>query len=294
MGNIIWLASYPKSGNTWLRIFLANYIANSEQPIPINNLGFGWIASLRDEFDEEVGIASAHLTPAEIDFYRPAYHERLSAQLEKPTFIKVHDAYTHNCVGQPLFPATATAGVIYLVRNPLDVTVSYAHHCAWSIKRTIREMNREQSTLARNEAQLTGQLHQRLLTWSGHVRSWTEQTALPTHVVRYEDMLQTPIETFTKIINFAQLPFATECLQRALAFSRFDKLQEQEKAHGFLEKEPVSASFFRRGEINTWRTELTTAEVKLIISHHKTMMERFGYGEGHDARHLSLIQPTST
>ncbi|MEM9783942.1 MAG: sulfotransferase, partial [Pseudomonadota bacterium] len=41
---IVWLASYPKSGNTWMRLFLANYIMKRETPLPINEinkLGFG-------------------------------------------------------------------------------------------------------------------------------------------------------------------------------------------------------------------------------------------------------------
>ncbi|MGC1308433.1 MAG: sulfotransferase domain-containing protein [Phormidesmis sp.] len=277
MGNIVWLASYPKSGNTWLRVFLANYLANSEQPVEINHFGFGWLAALRQRFDEDVGIASAQLTANEIDLYRPAFHKHLSARSENPTFVKVHDAYTYNSKGQALFPKAATAGVIYLVRNPLDVVGSYAHHNGWSVKHTIHQMNCEHYVLARSEEHLLTQLHQRLLSWGKHVSSWTKQTSLPLHLVRYEDMVHNPTETFAKIVAFSRLPLELERLQRALAFSHFDKLKEQEETYGFGERSPKSASFFRQGKVGTWQTMLTEAEVQLVIDHHGAMMKQFNY-----------------
>ena len=279
VGNIMWLASYPKSGNTWLRVFLSNYIRNQETPVSINDIDFGWLAANRDLFDEAVGIASAHLTMDEIDEYRPAFHCYLSQQSNETRFIKVHDAYTHNRDGEALFPVEATAGVLYLIRNPLDVAISYAHHCAWPITRTIEEMNREQSTLARNDKKLSVQLHQRLTTWSTHVRSWTEQTALPIHIVRYEDMVASPVETFTKIVRFAQLSFSPERVQKALEFSSFDKLQAQEANDGFAEKSSLADTFFRRGLAGEWRERLKKEQQQHIIDHHGTMMTRFGYRE---------------
>lgn len=277
MGNIVWLASYPKSGNTWLRVFLANYVANCDQPISINEIVGDLLCASRSVFDSEVGISSAHLTPAEIDYYRPAFHTQLAAQFEKPSFIKIHDAYTHNSAGKPLFPKAATAGVIYLIRNPLDVAVSYAHHCAWPIKRTICEMNHADSTLARSDKQLSQGIHQQLQTWSGHVRSWTAQTELPILVVRYEDMLQSPTETFGEIVDFVGLPVEPMRLARAIDFSTFKNLHAQEKQHSFIEKSPMSQSFFRSGTIGSWRTQLTAEEAELLISHHGSMMQKFGY-----------------
>lgn len=283
MGNIIWLASYPKSGNTWLRTFLSNYLSNSERPVPINQLNFGWLTTIRERFDEDVGISSADMTPREIDLYRPAFHDYLSAQLEKPSFVKVHDAYTHNARGQPLFPGSATAGVIYLVRNPRDVVISYAHHSNWSISRTIREMNCKSAMLSYSDNGLMSIIHQRLLSWSQHVRSWTQQTNLPLHVVRYEDMVRSPTKTFTEIVKFAQLSFSAERLRQALSFSQFDRLEAQERVSGFREKASQSRSFFRNGKVSAWREVLTAAEVELITRHHGEMMKCFNYGEtGYD------------
>ena len=79
-GNIIWLASYPKSGNTWLRVFLNNLLSEQERPVDINALNkTGPISSARFVFDKMTGIDSADFTPEEIDYYLPyTYILRLS------------------------------------------------------------------------------------------------------------------------------------------------------------------------------------------------------------------------
>ncbi len=69
---IVWLASYPKSGNTWMRAFLSNYLADGDKPVDINSLDTGGpIASARTIFDEAVGVEASDLTQDEIERYRP-------------------------------------------------------------------------------------------------------------------------------------------------------------------------------------------------------------------------------
>ena len=72
---IIWLASYPKSGNTWFRVFLSNLLSHSDKPADINNLYATPIASNRELFDEATGISSSELTLDEIDNLRPLVYE---------------------------------------------------------------------------------------------------------------------------------------------------------------------------------------------------------------------------
>lgn len=66
MSGIVWLASYPKSGNTWLRVFLANSLRNAETPADINALETGHIASARNLFEELAGVEASDLTSAQI------------------------------------------------------------------------------------------------------------------------------------------------------------------------------------------------------------------------------------
>ena len=118
MGGIIWLASYPKSGNTWLRAVLSNYRDDGEEPADINELGGGPIASARSPFDDAVGVEASDLTEAEIERYRPRIYRQMAESSQETLFLKVHDAYAYTADGLPLMPKEATAGVIYIVRDP--------------------------------------------------------------------------------------------------------------------------------------------------------------------------------
>jgi len=280
-GNIIWLASYPKSGNTWMRILLTNYLRNAEQPADINNLDGGPIASARQVFDEHVGIEASDLTQEEIERYRPFVYEQLSQQADKngtgPLFLKVHDAYTHTADGIPLIAKRATAGVLYLIRNPLDVAVSFAHHSARSVEWAVRKMGEGDFAFVDRPDRLHNQLRQRLLTWSQHVTSWVDEPGLRVQVVRYEDMKRDTLTTFSEVIRFCGLEDDPVRIAKAVAFSAFERVQAQEAEHGFGEKMPHATSFFRKGEVGSWRAGLTQELVDQLLSDHQAVMHRFGY-----------------
>ena len=116
-----------------------------------------------------------------------------------------------------------------------------------------------------------------MTTWSGHVSSWLEQTALRIHVVRYEDLLQDPRTAFGSIIRFVGLEWDGARLDRAIEHAAFPRLRAQEERDGFDEKPPDAESFFRAGVAGSWRTALTPAQVQAIIDAHGEVMARFGY-----------------
>ena len=178
MSNIIWLASYPKSGNTWMRTLLANYLGDSDEPAHINQLGGGPIASARQVFDDRVGIEASDLTPEEIDRLRPLVYEHVSAEAKETVFLKVHDAFTYNDAGHPVISKTATKGVLYLLRNPLDVAVSFAHHNDAPMERMVKQIGKRDFAFCDNKDRLPNQLRQQLLTWSQHALSWIDEPGL--------------------------------------------------------------------------------------------------------------------
>ncbi len=276
-GHIIWLASYPKSGNTWFRVFLANYMRQMGHPVDINRLLGGPIASARVMFDEEAGVKASELTVDEIERWRPRVYEQISEACSGPLFMKTHDAYTYNAWGEPLMSKAATQGALYFVRNPLDVAVSYAHHSATTVEPIIHEMGNAEMSMVGHTNRLFNQLRQRLLTWSGHVVSWVDEPGLRVQVMRYEDMKLRPFETFQGAVTFAGLPDDAERIERAIAHASFETLQEQEAEQGFREKLPKAESFFRKGEIGSWREVLTEEQVERLIADHGEVMRRFGY-----------------
>ena len=191
--------------------------------------------------------------------------------------MKIHDAYTDVADNMPLIPAEATGGALYFIRNPLDVAVSFAHHNGWDYDTSISRMADETFTFCRKPDRLHNQLRQKLLSWSGHVLSWVDRAPFPVCLLRYEDMKMQPLETFTRAVRFAGLPHTEEQIQKALEFSSFDVVQQQEEAEGFREKSPSSSRFFRKGEIGSWREELNEDQAQRIVHDHREVMRRFGY-----------------
>lgn len=279
-GNIIWLASYPKSGNTWLRIFLNNLLSEQEEPVDINALHeTGSISSARGVFDEMMGIDSADLTQAEIDYYLPFVHTMRSEQLTEKQFIKTHDAFTKNKEGKWIIPLEATYKVVYLIRNPLDVCVSFAHHAGHTdFDKTIKSMSSSKTTLAKSKKRQNNQLPQHMGSWSDHVNSWTKNVSNENLlVVRYEDMKQLPQKTFAKIVRFVSLDYTKTQIADALEKSKMDKLQQMEVEKGFGEKMQKSKRFFRKGIIGSWRDDLILEQSQKIINDHSEAMCKYGY-----------------
>jgi hypothetical protein len=279
MKRINWLASYPKSGNTWMRVFFTNLRQDGAGPAQINRLHTAMMASCRQSFDRAVGYNSGDLTHDEVDLLRPDVYLSYARRARNPFFCKVHDAYTYVGDRRPLFPPEATASAIYLVRNPLDVCVSYSHH--WrrsSCDEVIAEMADPGFTLLGEHDRLEGaQLRQRLLTWSDHVRSWADAPNLRVVVLRYEDLLARPVESFAAAAAFVGMTDDRARIRRALEFSSFEELRRQERAQGFGEVMTRGSAFFRKGKAGAWREELSASQVARIIRDHREVMQRFGY-----------------
>ena len=299
-GAIYWLASYPKSGNTWSRALLANYFSNSDEPADINALGGGPIASARQPFDDNIGIEASDLTQDEIERLRPAVYEAISDKILKgraeaeanppkanadpdddnpvmPPIFKVHDAFTQTPDGVPLLSKKATAGAIYLLRNPIDVVPSFAHHSGRSIEKMIKRMAKNDMAFVSGPAGLHNQLRQWLLTWSEHVLSWVDEPDLPILVVRYEDMMADTHSALSSIIDFLEVPVDEGRIAKAVEFSAFKKLAAQESEKRFGEMSPAADSFFRKGIVGDGYNALTQEQIDQVTADHREVMERFGY-----------------
>jgi aryl sulfotransferase len=275
MAGIWWLASYPKSGNTWVRAVLATLL--SGRPVDINAMGFlGAISSDRFRFDDALGISSADLSLAQETNLRPRAYEVWAAEPGRPLYCKAHDAYHSTPGGEPLFPAAATLGAVYVVRDPRAVAVSFSHYDASPIDGTIARMDDPGSVFADSTGRLRPQLHQRLRRWSEHVESWLA-APFPVHVVRYEDMHADPDAAFASIARFLQLPHDPETIAAAVAATTFSRLKAQEREAGFREKPRKAEMFFREGSVDEWERALTPEQAARIVSAHGAVMRRLGY-----------------
>lgn len=279
MGKIIWLASYPKSGNTWVRVLLTNYLRNSDEPANINFLVGGPGGAARFWFDEWAGVEASALDDAVIERLRPGVYRCMAHEsTDDLRYMKVHDAWCRTDEGEPLFPPDISAGVILILRNPLDVAPSLASHNGTDIGTAVASMCDPDLALARSLGGMKDQLRQKLRCWSGHVQSWLDESGLPCHVVRYEDMHENPESCFARVVQFCGLPFDEARVRRAAVLSAFSELQRQEGSGGFKERpHSSSATFFRRGRVGSWRDELPDDLAAKLIQYHEQTMRRFGY-----------------
>jgi len=276
MHGIYWLASYPKSGNTWLRLFLENLLDNGNS-FDLNNLRFtAHNAAERQRFDRILDICSSDLTDDEIANARPRQFELEAAAATAPLLYKTHDAWRLTPAGEPLFPPAVTRGVVYLVRDPRDVAISMAHHMGQSVDQIIVRMANPQAVMERASIRMPGQLPQLLTTWSGHAASWLS-APVPLLLLKYEEMLADPIISFGKAAGFLGYKRTPEQIRAAVEAVRFERLQEMEETTGFGEKPPQAERFFRRGITGGWRDSLTPEQAGRITADHGEMMRLFGY-----------------
>ena len=267
MGKIVWLASYPKSGNTWVRAFLHNYIVNAETPHSINNLVDFSVAECAAAF---YGADAASLTTEQVQALRPSVHKQLTQLQPDLVFVKTHNAHL-SVHGIPLCTPAFTAGSLFMVRDPRDVALSYAAFTRRSVDEIIDFMNDTRASNAPDE----NQVFEHLSSWSQHAISWV---ASPQRLlVRYEDLLAEPERYFARIIRFIGMGEVDAVrLQRAIAFSSFDRLAGQEKAEGYRAAGRAE-KFFRAGAAGQWRAHLTPAQARRLESAHGEVMQKFGY-----------------
>jgi hypothetical protein len=282
---IVWLASYPKSGNTWTRTFLHNLLSliegdDAEHDINSINEFTTWDLSAK-RYEPYLGKPAPECDRAQIAAARPRVQADIAEQTDGLTLVKTHHALVMDR-GHATLNFGVTAGAIYLVRNPLDVAISFAHHMGADIDAAIEQM--ETTDL---ETQVTEKsVYEVYGSWSQHVASWTTKPHRAVGVARYEDLLQHPRNTFAAIAQHLLLNPTAEQLDEAIARSSFDRLKAQEDEKGFREKPDGAERFFRSGKANQWRDQLSRRQIRRIVQVHGKQMKRFGYLSD-DIKHLA-------
>lgn len=276
MNGFYWLASYPKSGNTWLRLFIES-LSKGGKTVDINSLETDLRqVARRSDFDRILDIESSDLTDDEIACARPRQYELEAVEATAPMFRKVHDAWKTTPAGEPLFPPAVTLGAVYIVRDPRDVAVSWADHMGQTVDESIKDLAHSKLTLARFRIILSDALPQRLHSWSEHVESWLS-APIKLHPIKYEDMQADPMGAFGGVARFLGLDAAPDKIASAVEAVRFDKLQSAEEKNGFIESQSFQDRFFRKGTVGGWRDSLTPEQIARIESDHGTMMKKLGY-----------------
>jgi hypothetical protein len=259
MGKILWLASYPKSGNTWMRAFLHNLMANPKTATDINAMN---VLTTGDSLVQWF----RHLDPRpplewsrqDVAKMRRDAQLAMAASKTDTVMAKTHNAFME-LHGHTTINMDLTAGTIYIVRNPLDLCISLADHYGVDIDKAITVMG-DSNNGGLADGNIVFEIHS---DWSTHVKSWTQNPHPSLHVVRYEDMLAKPLHSFTGITRFLGLKPPGE--------------RVQEESKGFREKSVNGSKFFRVGKAGQWRDTLSQAQIDRVIDQHREQMARFNY-----------------
>lgn len=260
---ISWLASYPKSGNTWVRFFLTAYeygFLNINDNIP-------YIRGDMDSYTHEV------LSPANLE--NMPYHghlllrhalllHKIYSKRGAQVILKTHHARV-NIFDISLFPQPYTANSVYIVRDPRDVISSYRRHMGLdSIEDALDHMHNKNCVTQDRKTSL----YMFLYSWNQHVASWNKDDVL---VIRYEDIGK---QIFKKILKQYEIPLDNKRLEKAIKLCDLNRLKQQEHKEGFLERK-YQKQFFGGGK--GWQNELTEEQVRRIEEVNGEVMERFDY-----------------
>lgn len=252
---------------------LANYLSGRDHAVDINRLPDFVYGDMRVEYYEHLsGKKASDLSWADINRLRPSVHRYIARARDGLVFVKTHNLLS-SVEGVPTITPDATFGAIYVVRNPLDMVISFAKHYGLPIDRAAQAICFKGLDIPAKP----GHIPQILSDWSSHVRGWLQASGLYLKVVRYEDLSANPLNTFGEVIDFLKFPRDPQRLKMAVKFSSFQELARQEKRNGFIERSKSAERFFNKGRVGVWRKILGEKEIRLITERHGEMMKELGY-----------------
>lgn len=260
LNRIIWLASFPKSGNTWTRVFLANYFLPKDQAPDINNLRRFTLSDMRqDFFDRANGGPFRGQDFDEWLMLRIKALRLIASAKPHPHFVKTH-CQVMRIGPYDVIPPELTAAAIYILRNPLDVALSYARHLSCDVDTAIERMLDPKYINGTENG-----VFETVGRWDDHIGSWLGAPGLPRHILRYEEMKSDPEKAFRGLLGFLRVPVKDGQLRRAIRAASFDSLKKQEQQKGFIERPKDMRSFFAKGRAGAWREDLSAAQVGRLV-----------------------------
>ncbi len=263
---IVWVASYPKSGNTWVRLFIAalrHRINCGEQPFDSNMISSQvdfHQDNARRLYEPLFKNGWSNATKADMARARPTVHDWIAKNAKSAPIVKTHNANI-SVDRVPTITAEATRCAIYIVRHPYDVAVSVKDHFgARDFDHAIEQMIFPNYVQSRDERFIDAPIG----SWSQNVRSWTEKESPKIHVFRYEDLIRESQASFTRIASILGVSDQHKIAQ-AIADVDISVLKETEEKSGFVEKSSRANRFFARGRSGAG-AELLSAEQKRAIA----------------------------
>ena len=278
---IIWISSYPKSGNTWVRALLSSYFYSKD-----GNFHFDLLEQIKEfpKHSDYLNEISVDRNLAEIAKEWIPAQRKLNLKHNNSTFfLKTHSAIC-NVEGSDFTDKENTLGAIYVVRDPRNVILSLSNHFDYSIEKSL-EMICNKKQIITNPTKENRYFGFTVVSdWQNHYRTWKNFKLVEVKIVKYEDLILSPKNTFISILNFInkfmQVDIDEDRIKNVLMSTEFSKLQQSENKNGFKESSNMSGfnkKFFNLGTKNDWKNLLKKEIKEKIENHFKEEMKELGY-----------------
>ncbi len=277
---IVWLASYPKSGNTLLRSILSSYFFSNNGEFSFENLykitQFPLLSHLLS-----VGVDINNEKEVFKNFIKA--QELINQEKGNLKFFKTHSSYA-KVYDSDFTDLKNTLGVIYIVRDPRNVVSSLAHHYDYTINEAIETMINKEQFMAKTN------LNSKVFigSWSFNYNSWRKLENQSNYLlIKYEDLINKKKTVMLKVLKFlksigANIDIDMIKLNRAIKSTEFENMKIKEQKETFTEavidsKTGKRKNFFNLGPKNDWRKYLNKKDLNKIETSFQKDMIDLGY-----------------
>ena len=252
---IIWIASYPKSGNTYLRSFISSYYFSKKGKFDfellLNILQFPSVKFVKKNPNSEIEASQDWI-----------YNQKQFFGGENIHFIKTHNSL-NQYMGNSFTTNNISLGAIYIVRDPRNIITSMTHHYSLTYEQAFKKLIDENASLLEKSREGDYSNFTFLGSWSSHFKSWKNSKDFKTLFVKYEDLEENKYDTFKKIIQFInelkkdQSTLNEKKFLNSINSTNFSNLRNKEEIEGFEEsvnsKSGEKKKFFNLGFNNRWQ-----------------------------------------
>ena len=275
---IVWLASYPKSGNTWMWLFIKSYFNPPKKKFSLNYHKDDPI--MLEPFPDERMFDKLKINYENFfDLSKNWVNLQSLINLNNKTnYLKTHNAMcTIN--NHKFTNIQNTLGAIYIVRDPRDVLISYSSYMEKSMDETLKFMlNKETYEVGEFKKKIYNKTL--LGSWSDHYNSWKNYKSREIIIIKYEDMVNSPSSTFLKVLTYLSKIIKIDVdhtkMDKAIEETSFKNLKSLEINEGF-KTNPSKNEFFRKGVVGDWREKLNKEQVEKIEKAFEAEMIELGY-----------------
>lgn len=289
--HIFWIPSYPKSGNTLMRAIVASLFFSQD-----GNFKFKKIANVTqfenrsrlnfiDKFNNK-DFLNLDKEKTLSKYWLKMQEKEIMGFKEDFIFLKTHNAAI-SLDGNPFTKEDNIRGLIYLIRDPRDIVISWAKHSDSTIDESIKFITDDYGCISwskSDSAILPNKIHPRVIVsnWEKNIISWTKNSwSMPKLIIKYEDLVYNKEYTILEIINFFKKNYSIEFtnikqkLKNIIRTTDFKYLKKEEKKKGF--NEATHGPFFRKGTKNQWQKILSENQIRIIENKFKKTMLEYGY-----------------